>query len=229
MKAIIRKLILACVLIGLVAGLAVLGYRYWYQPTYDFLSSDDALVTGSLVRIAAPASGQVSDLFVDTGDVVKKGDALATVKVVSSAPASVGLPSVPRVLTRVTSPVSGTIAARNVSVGDTVAAGQVIATVVDQNSLWVVLNVIETRVTELKPGMIADVRLPSVNQTFRGTVTEIGSATTEVTAASSPLSISTTSDSDKKVPVKILFDYTGYRLVPGLSANIIVYTHLAPR
>lgn len=229
MKLMIRRIILVGVLVLVIGALTALAYRYWYQPTYDFLNSDDALVTGSLVRIAAPASGQISDLFIDTGDLVKKGDALATVKVVSSAPASAGLPSVPRVLARVTSPVSGTIAARNVSVGDTVAAGQVIATVVDQTSLWVVLNVIETRVTELKPGMAADISVPSVNQTFRGRVAEIGSATTEVTAASNPLGISTSSDSDKKVPVKIVFDYTGYRLVPGLSANIVVYTHGAPK
>ncbi len=217
---------------GLIVGfglLAALGYRFWYQPTYDFVDTDDALVAGSLVRVAAPASGQINDWYIDVGDAVKKGDALATIKVVSSAPSAAAAPSVPRVLARVTSPISGTVATRNVSVGDTVAAGQILSTLVDLNQLWVVVNVAETRAAELRAGQNADVAIASVNRTFRGKVAEIGSATTEVTAAPSPLGVTTSSDTTKKIPVKIIFDYSGYRLVPGMSANVLIYTHAAPQ
>ncbi len=210
--------------------LAALGYRYWYQPTYDFYSTDDASVTGSLVRVAAPASGQVVDVLFDVGSTLKKGDTLATIKVVAPASSAVSAaPSISRVLARVTNPVDGTVAAQNVSVGDTIAAGQTIATIVDMSKLWVVANVDEARADEIRPGLAADVEIPATNETFRGQVVEIGSATTDVTAPPSLGLTSTSSDTTKKVPVKIMFDYSGVRLASGMSATVTVYTRTAPQ
>ncbi len=210
--------------------LAALGYRYWYQPTYDYYSTDDATVTGSLVHVAAPASGQIVDILFDVGSTVKKGNALATIKVVSPAPSGVSAaPSISRVLARVTSPVDGTVAAQNASVGDTVAAGQPLATIVDMSKLWVVANVDEARVDELGAGMTADIEIPAANQTFRGQVTEIGSATTDVSAPPSLGLAGSSSDTTKKVPVKITFDYAGVRLASGMSATVTIYTRAAPQ
>lgn len=210
--------------IVVVALLVVLGYRYWYQPTFVFFSTDDASVTGSFVRVAAPASGQINDLNVDAGTSVNKGDVLATIKVISAAPSAVSAgPSVPRLLTRVTSPISGTVAVRNVNVGETVAAGTSLVSIVDLTQLWVVVNVEESRVAEVHVGQSADVEVSDVNRTFRGKVVDIGSATTNV--ASPSLSLTSSNDTNQKVPVKILFDYSGARLVPGMSASVTIYTH----
>lgn len=209
--------------------LAALGYRYWYQPTYDFYSTDDATVTGSLVHVASPGAGQVVDILFDVGSTVKNGDLLATIKVVSPAPSGVSAaPSISRVLARVTSPVDGTVAAQNVSVGDTVAAGQPIATIVDMGKLWVVANVDEARADEIHTGLTADVEIAAANQTFRGQVVEIGSATTDVTTPPG-LGLTGTSDTTKKVPVKVTFDYTGVRLASGMSATVTIYTRAAPQ
>jgi multidrug resistance efflux pump len=212
------------VVLGLVG---VLGYRFWYQPTFDYFNTSDASVTGSFVRVAAPASGQIGDLFADVGTNVNKGDVLATIKVVSAAPSAVAAgPSVPRVLANVTSPMSGAVAVRNVSIGETVAAGTSLVSIVDMNQLWVVANVDESRVAEVRIGQAADVEIGDVNRTFRGKVTDIGSATTAV--ASPSLSLTNSSDTTQKVPVKIVFDYTGARLVPGLSATVTIYTRKTP-
>jgi multidrug resistance efflux pump len=207
--------------------LGVLGYRFWYQPTYVFFSTSDASVTGSFVRVAAPASGQISDLLADVGTNVNKGDVLATIKVISTAPSAVSAgPSVPRVLARVTSPISGTLSVRNVSVGETIAAGQSVASIVDLSQLWVVVNVDESRVAEVRSGQIADVEIGDVNRVFRGRVADIGSATNNVAAPS--ISLTSSSDTTQKVPVKIVFDYTGARLVPGMSATVTIYTRGTP-
>jgi multidrug resistance efflux pump len=222
-----RRVILVAALIVGLAIVAALSYRFGYQPTVEFVNTDDASVTGSLVRIAAPASGQINDLYIDVGKSVKKDDVLATLKVVWTAPSIASAPSVPRILARVTSPISGTIASRNVSVGDTIAAGQVIATIVNLGQLWVVVNVDETRAAEIRVGQTADIAIGAVGQTFRGKVAEIGSATTDQTATSA-INLNTSSDTTKKVPVKIAFDYSSYRLVPGMSANVTVYTHATP-
>jgi len=210
------------VILGLVAAL---GYRYWYQPTFDFLNTDDAQVTGSFVQVAAPASGQINELFFDVGDDVKDGGVLAAMQVVAPVASAASGPAVPRVLARVTSPVNGTIAVRSVSVGDTIAAGQPLAKIVNLNRLWVIANVDEDRAADVRAGQIVDVVISALNQTFRGEVAEIGSATTEATAAPSTVGLASTSDSTKKVPVKIVFNYAGARLVPGMSATVTIYTH----
>ncbi len=221
-----RRVFLAGVIVVL-GLLGVLGYRFWYQPTYDFFSTSDASVTGSFVRIAAPASGQISDLHADVGTRVNKGDVLATIKVISTAPSAVSAgPSVPRVLARVTSPISGAISVRNVNVGETVAAGQSVASIVNLDQLWVVVNVDESRVAEVHSGQTADVEIGDVNRVFRGKVADIGSATTNVAAPS--ISLTSSSDTTQKVPVKILFDYTGARLVPGMSTTVTIYTRGTP-
>ncbi len=209
--------------IVVLALLAVLGYRFWYQPTYDFYTTSDASVTGSFVRVAAPASGQISELFADVGTIVTKGDVLATIKVVSAGPGAVAAgPSVPRLLTRVSSPISGTVAVRNVSVGETIAAGTSLVSIVDLSQLWVVVNVDETRVAAVHSGQSADVEIGDVHRVFRGKVADIGSATNDV--ASPSLSLTSTNDTTQKIPVKIVFDYGGERLVPGMSATVTIYT-----
>ena len=212
------------VVLGLLAALA---YRFWYQPTYDFFNTSDASITGSFVRVAAPASGQIGDLLADVGTNVNKGDVLATIKVISNAPSAVSTgPSVPRLLARVTSPISGSIAMRNVNVGETVAAGQSVASIVNLDQLWVVVNVDESRVAEIHIGQTADVEIDNVKRVFRGKVADVGSATTNVAAPS--ISLTSSGDTTQKVPVKILFDYTGARLVPGMSATVTIYTHETP-
>ncbi len=228
-----RRVIFFAGLIVVLALFAALGYRYWYQPTFDFFNTDDAMVTGSLVHIAAPAAGQVTDMFVDVGSAVKRDDLVGTIKVLAGVPvasAAAAGPSVPQVLARVTSPVSGTVATRDVSTGDTVNTGQSIATVVDLNQLWVVVNVDESRAAEIQLGQAADVAISDVNHTFRGRVVDAGTATSQVTAAPSLSLTGTSSNTDviQKVPVKITFDYTGFRLLPGMSTSVTIYTHGAP-
>ncbi len=229
-----RRTIFISILIVVVGLFAALGFRYWYQPTYDYYSTDQASVTGNLARVAAPASGRVDSVSFDVGSTVAKDGLLAQLKVVAAAapPAAIAGsgttvgPAVPSVLARVTSPIDGTVASRDVNVGDTVAAGQPIATIVNLNDLWVVVNADEARVAEVKVGQTASVYIDAVNETFQGKVTDIGSATTDVTA---PASVSTfgSSDSTKRVPVKVVFDYTGFRLVPGMSATVTIDTHIS--
>ncbi len=215
-----RGFMVGVIVLLVLVGAAGLGYLYWYQPTYDFFSTTDASVTGSLVRVAAPASGQIYDLHADQGTSVKEDDVLATIQVVSPAPAG------SRLLAYVTSPISGTVAVRNVNVGETIATGQSIASVVDLSHLWVVVNVEETRVDEVHVGQTADVQIGDVHHTFRGKVADIGSATNNVLSPS--ISLTNSGDTIQKVPVKITFDYGGVRLVPGMSATVTIYTGAAP-
>jgi multidrug resistance efflux pump len=223
-----RGYLVGVIVILALVGAAGLGYLYWYQPTYDFFSTTDATVTGSFVRVAAPASGQVYDLRADVGTSLKKDDVLATIQVISAAPSAVSAgSSAPRLLAYATSPINATVAVRNVSVGETVAAGQSLVSLVDLNQLWVVANVEESRVNEVRLGQAADVNIGDVGRTFRGKVTDVGAATNNVIAPS--ISLTNSSDTTQKVPVKIVFDYSGARLVPGMSATVTIYTRGTPQ
>src|ERR1035437_20286 len=63
---------------GVILILATLGTLTWYFAFYPYVSTDDARVAGTLVRIAPEAvGGRVIRLTVKEGDRVKKGDVVA--------------------------------------------------------------------------------------------------------------------------------------------------------
>jgi multidrug resistance efflux pump len=218
-----RRVISIAVLIVALGVIAALGFRYWYQPTYDFVEVDDAQVTGYLTRVAAPASGQVEDLEVNVGDTVRANQVIATIQVIASTPGNAAAaPSVSRLLAHVTSPVDGRVAARMVSVGDTVAAGQTIVTVADLSNLWIDADVDETRIGQVAPNQRVDVSVGAIGQVLHGQVADIGSATTEVASPPPPGGFAS-SDSTKKIPVRIAVDWNGTQPLPGMTAAVTIY------
>ncbi len=218
-----RRVIGISILIIVIGLFAALGFRYWYQPTYDFVEIDDAQVTGDLTQVAAPASGQIQDLTVDVGDTVKVNDAIGTIQVVAVAPsASIAGPSISRLLARVTAPISGRVAARSASVGDTVAAGQPLVTIASLDNVWVVADVDEARINQVALNDSVDVNVGALGQTFRGHIVDIGSATTEVANPASASAFGT-SDSTKKVPVRIAVDWNNAQALPGMTVDAVIY------
>ena len=68
----VRKLIIA----GVVAALLIAGLIYglsYYHYSQDHVSTDDAYVEGNLVNVSPIISGTLTQLLVDEGNVVKKG------------------------------------------------------------------------------------------------------------------------------------------------------------
>ncbi len=217
-----RRVIGIAILLVVISAFAVLGFRYWYQPTYDFVEVTDAQVTGDLTRVAAPASGQVVNLFFNVGETVHVGDTIAAIKVVAAAPSAAAAgPSISRLLTRVTSPLTGRVAARTVSLGDTVAPGQTLMVISDLSNLWIEADVDEARISQLASGQPVDVNVGALGKTLVGKVMEVGSATTEVT--NPPVGGLSSSDSTKKIPVRIQVDWAGAQPVPGMTADVVVH------
>ncbi len=218
-----RRVISIAILIVVLGLVAALGFRYWYQPTYDFVEVNDAQVTGFLTQVAAPAGGQVEDLNVNVGDTVRADQVIGTIQVISSAPAVVSAaPSISRMLAHVTSPVDGRVAARSVSVGDTVAPGQPIVTIADLHNLWINADVDEARIAQVAPDEKVVITLNALSRTLYGQVMDIGSATTEVASPPPPGGF-TSSDSTKKVPVRISVNWDGVQALPGMTATVQIY------
>ncbi len=217
-----RRVIGIAILLVVISAFAVLGFRYWYQPTYDFVEVTDAQVSGDLTRVAAPASGQVVNLFFNVGETVHVGDTIATIKVVAAAPSATAAgPSISRLLTRVTSPLTGRIAARTVSLGDTVAPGQTLMVISDLSNLWIEADVDEARISQLASGQPVDINVGALGKMLVGKIMEIGSATTEVT--NPPVGGLGSSDSTKKIPVQIQVDWAGAQPVPGMTADVVIH------
>jgi multidrug resistance efflux pump len=218
-----RRVITIAIAIVVLSLAAALGYRYWYQPTYDFVEVTDAQVTGNLTNISAPAAGKVDQLFFNVGDSIHSGDVVANVEVVAAgAGAPSAGPVISRVLAQVTSPVDGQVVSRPVNVGDTVAPGQPIVTISDQQHLWVTADVDESRIAQVAPGQPVDVQIAALGRTLHGTVSRIDSATTEVVnpAASGVFS---SSDSTKKIPVQIAVNWDGTQPAQGTTADVTIH------
>lgn len=212
-----RRIIgIAVVVIGVFA-MAWISYRYWYQPTYEYVEVDDAQVTGNLVRVTAPASGTVDKLFVDVGQAVKANDRVATILVTAGQGSTAGT----RVLAQVSSPAGGQIAARRVDVGTYVNMGQTLFTIADLGELWIIADVEEGRIPQITPNQNVDVTIASLGMTLHGQVTGIGAATTE--AIDPPAAGLGSSDSTKKIPVRIAVDWGSQQAMPGMTADVIIY------
>jgi multidrug resistance efflux pump len=218
-----RRVTTIAIAIVILSLAAALGYRYWYQPAYDFVEVTDAQVSGDLTNISAPAAGKVHQLFFNVGDAVHSGDVVASVEVVAAgAGAPTAGPEISRVLAQVTSPLDGQVVSRPVSVGDTVAPGQPILTISDQHDLWVTADVDESRIAQVAPGQPVDVQIAALGRTLQGTVARIDSATTEVINPAGS-GVFSSSDSTKKIPVQISVDWAGAQPAQGATADVTIH------
>ncbi len=218
-----RRVLTICIAIVVISLAAALGYRYWYQPTYNYVEVTDAQVSGNLTNISAPAAGKVDQLFFNVGDAVRAGDTVASVEVVAAgAGAPVAGPAISRVLAQVTSPVDGQVLSEPVNVGDQVAPGQPIVTISEKGNLWVTADVDEARVGQVAPGESVDLNIAALGRSLHGTVAQIDSATTEVINPSITGAF-TSSDSTKKVPVQISVDWAGAQPAQGMTADVIIH------
>ncbi|MBV9120338.1 MAG: HlyD family secretion protein [Chloroflexi bacterium] len=222
-----RRIIIGSVLAVVVVAVVILGYRY-YDTNEHYVSTDNALVSGDLVQVAATNSGRVSGVQVDVGDVVKKDETVGSVEV--SMPSSLGLSagsSGPvqgtKITADLTAPVSGVVVAKPASVGDLVSPGQPVLQVVDLGKRWVTANTDEAQINRIDVGQSAEVHVDTLAKSLKGTVMAI----TPASAATFSLLPQNNASGNytkvtQRVPVKIAVDYAGNTLFPGTSAEVSI-------
>jgi multidrug resistance efflux pump len=219
-----RVWILAAVIVLLVGG--YVGYGY-VQDQMLYVSTDNAMVMGSLVPVGSLNAGRIDSMAVDIGQPVTAGEQVLTVTI----PAEVtttgsGTPKMAFRSTEdqsavVASPINGVVVARNANPGDTISAGQTILTLVDPRSFWVQANIDETQIGRIHLGDPVQVHVDTLGQTLNGRVLAVNDATA---ATFSLLPQNNTQGNFTKVtqlvPVKIAFDYGDAYLVLGSSVEI---------
>jgi multidrug resistance efflux pump len=216
-----RRIILVPLLIVLAALAIIGGVGYYVYNNYMYYSTDDAQVTGNLVSIAAPASGQLATLNVKVGDKVTAGQTIGSVTPVTTGVNTTSI--------SLTSPINGVIVSTSAVQGQAVTPGLAIAQVTDPNAVTITSYVDESTLNNISTGQQVDVTVDAYSgTTFTGHVQQI------VQAAASEFSLLPTQDNasgnftkvSQRIPVIITLDGNGGKdLVPGMSAETTIHLH----
>jgi multidrug resistance efflux pump len=180
-RRLLRLVVLPAVLVVLLIA-AVVGINV-YREGQQYVSTDNAQVSGQPIQVGAANAGRVAAVGVKIGDPVSKGAVLAQVEL----PSQVGMAQngQPRfeflgsadTRVDVQSPIDGVVIATPGAVGSNVVAGQAVVVVVDPSQLWVNANIDETSVSRLRVGQPASVHVDALGSEVPGMVEAITPAT----------------------------------------------------
>lgn len=187
-------------LLVIVAAFAV----HWYQRMQYREVTQDAVVEGQLLQLAAPVAGKVLAIGVEVGDRVKPGQALLELKgQLGQAVAS--------------SPVAGVVTQHLVQVGQQVAAGAGLMAMMPYSDMWVTARFKPSQLQKLASGQPVTLTTSSYGRGvhFHGTV------------MSWPGQASQPGQPMQRQPVRISLDaneMVAHPLQPGLRMRVSVDT-----
>lgn len=128
--------------------------------------------------------------------------------------------------TKLRAEIGGTIARRSVEPGQTVSPDRPIMAIVDLADTWVVANLKETQIADVKPGQEVEVDVDTFSGTLKGHVDSIAAGTGSRFSLLPPDNASGNFIKvTQRVPVKIKLDDRGGRVLrPGMSADVTIHT-----
>jgi multidrug resistance efflux pump len=211
-----RKILLFTILALMAVSLACVGGYYWYNNRY-YVSTEDATVTGDLVKVSPQTSGRLLEFNMEEGDTVIKDQIIGRLEVINLSDAGIEQ-SVIR------APIDGIIIKKQCTVGEIESAGQTLAMMIDPNKLYVSANIEETKVGRVQPNQVVDITIDQFKgKKLTGKVKFVGEA------ANSTFSLLPTSTSGtftkvvQRVPVKIEFNQHAVKFLPGTNAVVKIH------
>jgi len=211
-----RKILLFTILALMVVSLACVGGYYWYNNRY-YVSTEDATVTGDLVKVSPQTSGRLLEFNIEEGDMVIKDQIIGRLEVINLSDAGIEQ-SVIR------APIDGIIIKKQCTVGESESAGQTLAMMIDPKKLYVSANIEETKLGRVQPNQVVDITIDQFKgKKLSGKVKFVGEA------ANSTFSLLPTSTSGtftkvvQRVPVKIEFDQHADKFLPGTNAVVKIH------
>jgi EmrB/QacA subfamily drug resistance transporter len=209
-SVLIPSILLAVILIAGVVG-------YLLYNSYNFYSTDDAQVAGTMVNLVPPTNGTLIVLNVEVGSYVKANQDLGTVKPTGLLPVQ-----------HIFAPRTGLIVQVPAVVGQLVSTATTIAQEVDPSSIKVTANVEESAIKNIMVGQQVDIHVDAYNSNITGHVSQIVGAT----AGQFSLLPSTDNSSgnytkvSQRIPVYVKLDepYDG-SLAPGMSVEVTIHLH----
>ena len=211
-----RRVIMFIILAAMVAALIGVSGYYWYNNTY-FVSTEDARVTGDLIKINPQVSGKLLEFSVEEGDKVSKDQILGRQEMANSSDSNIEQ-------SIIRAPISGIIIKKAANIGEIQSSGQTLAIIVDTKKLYITANIEETKLIKVKPGQSVDIIIDQFQgEKFTGKVKYVGQASN---SAFSLLATSTSSTFTKvvqRIPVRIEFDKKYEQLLPGTNAVVKIH------
>ena len=197
--------------------LGLIGYFAWINIA--FVDTLHARVAGTVAHVRAPGPGRIESLPIELGDAVAMHEELGALELIVGGAS----PAEARVLVPLQSPLAGIVVEKPARDGEYVAAGQIVATLVDPEDLWVIAQIHESRIPQVRVGQSVRIRIRtrSLRRTFWGEVQQVSSATTNAMAASGGSSGASASGRSEAL-VRISIDPAGYSLYPGMTAEVRV-------
>lgn len=204
------RLIMTNIVALLVVIILIAGGAYYYFQSNNYVSTDNAKVTGDLHTITAPKDGKLTELDLEEGKEVDKDDEIGKIAGATGS-------AVP-----VTSPADGTIIKKQANKEQMVQAGQTIASEVNMNELYVIANIKEDELKDIEEGDQVDITVDGDDETtLDGNVEKIGFATNSL------FSLMPKSNDDgnytkvtQTVPVKISITNSSDKILPGMNAEV---------
>lgn len=208
-----RKKILIRLLIVIVFSMLSISIYYWYQNMH-YVSTDDARITGDLVKISPKGTGKLIDISMDEGESVLKNQILARQEIEDQNPEK----------TIIRAPQDGVIIKTQANIGETYAPGQVLGYIVDPSKLYINANIEEKKIGKLRENQDVDITIDEFKGIkFQGKVSFVG------LAANSSFSILPSSPSGtftktvQRIPVKINIDAQGYKILAGTNSTVKIH------
>jgi multidrug resistance efflux pump len=208
--------LILCAVVPLLVGAGVAGASIWHDSTY-YVKSVTARVSGTVVQVSSPGTGDVMDLPFNVGDTVEQGQTVATINMADQQ--VVGGPSGGSVVAPIKAPMSGTVIKRYVHVGERAMANAPLLSLVDLGALYVIADVDESKVPVIEVGQPATIYLRAFDKTIDGQVGGLTPATSDLvtTATSSQPATGT-----PEIPILINFTDPGLPIYPGMSAEVSI-------
>lgn len=226
-----RRLLLLIGVPVLVVAAAVVGYAM-YREGVQYVSTDNAQVTGQPVQVGSMNAGRLDVIKVRVGSAVHHNDVLAVLALPTQTGVAQNGQSKLDYLgnadsrVEVVAPFDGVVIAVPAAVGATVAPGQPIVSIVDPSRLWVNANLEETSIGRVQIGQTAQVHVDALNEDVPGRVEAI----TPATASSFALLPTNTSSGNftkvvQLVPVRIYVNLGSRPGLLGTSAEVKIRVH----
>lgn len=211
-----RKTMIYTILAVMVLALGTIAVFYWFENT-NYVATEDAKVTGDLVTVSPQIFGKLLELNLEEGDSVIKDQILGRQEMINLPETSIDQ-SVFR------APISGIVIKKQGTVGEVVSPGQTIALIIDPSKLYVNANIEETKLGRLRQGEKVDITIDQFSgEKFSGKIKSVGQASNSTFSLLPSSTSGTFTKVVQKIPVKIEFDKSDNKLLPGTNAVVKIH------
>jgi multidrug resistance efflux pump len=220
-RRILTTVLTFIVLLGIASGIG-----YFVYNNYMYYNTDDAQVTGPVLTISSPASGELTSLNVSVGTTVTANEVIGTITVPPTGAAAAK--SAPQTV-NVVSPIAGTVVQAPAVQGQLVSAGLQLASVTNLSQETITAYVDEGSISNVSVNQAVDIHIDAFGGTsFNGHVEQIVQATAgsfSLLPNEDPTSGNFTKVG-QRIPVIITIDSkNGKDIVPGMSAEVTIHLH----